>query len=676
MPRRPRKLGELLTGDRVITTAEVARALESQAIYGGRIGTNLVDLGLVDIEQIGQYLSVQLGVPVALGDDLLGAPASVLPILSAEQCAHYRIFPLRLEQDLLHLALLDPLDEVTIKEVELLTRTRVRPHVAPELLLVQALEKRYRIPREKRFLAAPDRRGEPTGGRRKAVSLLMAYNPKEDLAAPARRAGVDDLELDLQSESDAGVPDLPPSEPDDEYIDGDTTEQWSRPPVQLLDARGTAAALSRARDRQTLINHLVQAVDPRAASAVLFVVRGPMAVAHAASGTRATREQLEKLVLPLDTERSLLQQAHTARHVVRGGAKADPSQQVIANQLGWPDPGEVCVAPVIHEGQVVVLLCVQTTAGNQLADGIEADLGRLSALATEAYLRIVARHTTKPELPVVRPPVQQDSAPPPEQPTLYDTRFFITGEAGTRSFARLWRAVDTSTQKVAAIYSLPADLGETQRVTREALALQKLSHPTLPRVHGTGITAEGQTYVVTEWIEGIELRARLDADPVPPRADVSRIVQATANGLELAHRSGLLHRDLTPQHVLLIGPERRRVKLVNFGITRVVSEDGRYLPTPEYRAPEITARGEGASPASDVFSLAVIAYEMLAGRRPAGPLEPGRPPIDLAAIPSLAQKLIVRALSPAPQLRPSAAELGRGLAQALRGPPLQPPKHG
>lgn len=669
MPRKPRKLGEFLTGDRVITTAELDRALESQAIYGGRIGTNLVDLGLVDVEQIGQYLSVQLGVPLALGSDLLGAPASVLPILSGEQCARYRVFPLRLEQDVLHLALLDPLDEVTITELELLTRTRVRPHVAPELLLVQALEKRYRIPREKRFLGTPDRRGE--GGRRKAVSLLMAYDPREDLAS--RPAGADARESDPQA---ASGPDRPSGEPDEEYIDGDTTEQWSRPPVQLLDAPGTAAALSRARDRQTVINHLVQAVDPRAASAVLFVVRGPMAVAHAASGTRASREQLERLVLPLDAERSLLQQAHATRQVVRATAGTDPSQAVIAHQLGWPAPGEVCVAPVIHEGQAVVLLCVQTTAGNQLVDGIEADLSRLCALATEAYQRIVARHTTQPELLVVRPPAPQGSAPPPQQPTLYDTRFFITGEAGTRSFARLWRAVDTSTQKVVAIYSLPAELGETERVTREALALQKLSHPALPRVHGAGITAEGQTYVVTEWIEGIELRERLDADPVPPRADVARIVQAAANGLELAHRGGLLHRDLTPQNLLLVGPERRRAKLVNFGITRVDSEDGRYLPAPECRAPEITPRGQGAGPAADVFSLAAIAYEMLAGRRPPGPLEPGRLPVDLAAIPSLAQKLIGRALAPAPQLRPSAAELGRGLAQALRGPALHPQKHG
>jgi hypothetical protein len=401
-------------------------------------------------------------------------------------------------------------------------------------------------------------------------------------------------------------------------------------------------------------------------------VRGTMAVAEIATKTQATRQEIEQLVVPLDAP-SLLQQAHARRAVVQGSAPADPTQRAIARHLGWEEPEQACVAPISLGDRVIAMLCAQTEPGAFFASSFVGDLQRLCEEAAATYGRLVASH--KEPAPAPR------SVPAPgtgeeEPPTLLDTRFFLTSRVGQCSIATVWRAIDTVNQRVVAVHVLPTDAlrkEELQRMTREVAALQKVAHPCLPRMHGAGLTQQDHPYVAMEWLGGTDLRSRLDADPLPPRSYTAAILLQVSQGLDAAHQHGVLHRDLRPENVMLVGRERRRVKLVNFGITREPSScgDERYCGAPEYRAPECE-RGP-ANAAADTYALGVMAYEMLAGRRPATEaIAPRRPLIDLASVPPLARELIMAALAGDPSARPLLTRFGQQLWEALNDPTAGP----
>lgn len=658
------KLGQMLVADGVVSQEDLERALQAQVLYGGRLGTNLIDLELLGIEEIAVYLSMQLGVPAVSPTDLSVAVPEVVNLLAPEHCAQYRVVPLACNGRLLKLAMLDPRDRVAQEEVGLLTQTRVVPYVAPELLLLQALEKRYGVRREKRFLRAPQQvtpRPEPRGEpdlpdlprRRHAISELLSL---EELG----------IEIPRPAEQPVAVLAEAPEE-DEEYIESDTTAEWSRPTADLLDLDSALSSLLRVRDREALVNHLVRCFHA-GSTCVLFVVRGPLAVANVASETALSHEELENLVLPTTTP-SLLEQALSTGTAVRGVASGDPLQQLIASHLGWPTPGEACVAPVMHAGQAINLLCVQTPSGVRFPDGFSGELGRLCGQAGESYGRLVKSHTQDRLIPIEIEEPAGTQLGEPVRPTLYDTRFFVTGLAFTHAVTSVWRAIDTSTQKIVSIHvALPGLLGidEVQQLTREALELQKLSHPNLPRHLGAGITEQGHAYVVTEWLDGVDLRTRLVADPVPPRSDAAAVVAGLCGALAEAHHHGIFHRGVTPESVMLVGPDRRQIKLTGFGFVRDPTlhppspGEERLYGAPGYRAPEVTAGHRGAGPA-DVYAVGVIAHEMLVGNTPRGTIGPG----DLAALPPAARDPILRALSPDPETRPPADELGRELPRAL-----------
>ena len=173
-----------------------------------------------------------------------------------------------------------------------------------------------------------------------------------------------------------------------------------------------------------------------------------------------------------------------------------------------------------------------------------------------------------------------------------------------------------------------ADLGTpTSAVLDEARALARLDHPNLVTVHEVG-ESDGQSYIVMEYIEGRDLRTfAADASG----AEVLRVLLDAARGLAAAHRGGVVHGDFKPENVLVDRSGRARV--IDFGVAGLARAlDGRTSAgTPGYVAPEVT-RGEPITPRSDVYALAVVFFELLCGRRPAGardvtgPLPRGAPP--------------------------------------------------
>ena len=156
------------------------------------------------------------------------------------------------------------------------------------------------------------------------------------------------------------------------------------------------------------------------------------------------------------------------------------------------------------------------------------------------------------------------------------------------------------------------------RFTREALAVARLSHaPSTVTIFDVGEHG-GRPYIVMEYLPGGSLADRLEREGAQPVGRVLEWLGQAAAALDAAHSNGIVHRDVKPANLLL--DDHERVKVADFGVASAAdlgsyTEAGTVVGTAGYLAPE-QARGERATPASDLYALAVVAFELLTGRRP------------------------------------------------------------
>jgi hypothetical protein len=260
--------------------------------------------------------------------------------------------------------------------------------------------------------------------------------------------------------------------------------------------------------------------------------------------------------------------------------------------------------------------------------------------------------------------VRADIFPPRYQ----DVRHLARGGMGD-----VYSAIDTALGRTVALKLLAERYADDEDIKRrfrnEALAAARLSNaPHTVTIFDVGEAAE-QPFIVMELLEGGSLEERL-RDGRPAEADILRWLEQAAAALDAGHAAGVVHRDVKPGNLLL--DARGDVHVADFGVASAVGLDsltmtGMVLGTAGYLSPE-QARGERATPASDRYGLAVVAWELLTGRRP---FESESPTAEAAAhvnapVPSISPELdpvFERALAKDPEARyPSA----RGFAAALR----------
>ena len=212
-------------------------------------------------------------------------------------------------------------------------------------------------------------------------------------------------------------------------------------------------------------------------------------------------------------------------------------------------------------------------------------------------------------------------------PTVLGGRYELMDKLGSGGMSNVYRAKDRILERTVAVKVLAEHLSDDDRFVarfrREALAVAKLIHPNIVQVYDTGVD-HGRHFIVMECVEGRSGAQILKSEGVlDPEVAVEIGVQACA-GLEYAHRHGIIHRDVKPGNLMVVGGPvgggSMTCKLTDFGIARAaeqtrITQVGSVVGTAAYLAPE-QVRGDEATPATDVYALGVVLYQFLTGRLP------------------------------------------------------------
>jgi serine/threonine protein kinase len=243
-------------------------------------------------------------------------------------------------------------------------------------------------------------------------------------------------------------------------------------------------------------------------------------------------------------------------------------------------------------------------------------------------------------------------------------RYSIVAVLGRGGAGTVYRALDVPADTPVALklFPTPFEGATAARFKNEVLTLSRLIHPSIVRLLDFGLLDDGRPYFVSELVEGESLRQLSNRASLAVE-DAAEIVLQIGEALTYVHEKGVVHGDLKPSNVMLT--DGGKVVLLDFGIAAPIGEASlsrKLAGTPGYMPPEIVAR-QAPRPPGDMYSLGVIAYELLCGRliMTSGKIDPVY--AHNRAVPRLLEALVLRSLEQDPDKRPTAAKL----SAAIRG---------
>ncbi len=286
---------------------------------------------------------------------------------------------------------------------------------------------------------------------------------------------------------------------------------------------------------------------------------------------------------------------------------------------------------------------------------------------------------------------------------ILDGQFKILQKIGAGGMGAVYKASQPAMNRMVGVKILHPKLNSrkdlTSRFGREARAMSHLTHPNSTKVFLYGELEDGSLYIVMEFLEGKNLNQTVRSDGPFPVARALPILIQVCGALDEAHKAGIIHRDMKPENIFLCqqGALRDYPKVLDFGLAKVteremrpgsliLTQEGMVFGTPEFMSPE-QAMGQTLTPASDLYSLAVILYEVLTGKLPFDAktgidyiqLHVNAKPIPLSQrvpglkFPPLLGEVLARALEKKPEDRfASAADFALALKAVLEGKTVLP----
>jgi hypothetical protein len=374
-----KKLGEILIDDGKLTEEQLQKALKAQLIFGGHLGTSLIELGYIDEASLGSALSASFNVPYATYEILHNVPYAVIRAIPAKLVEKYKVVPIRLEGKTLQMGMMDPKNLMALDEISFVTGYKIEPWVSPEIRIFQVLEKYYNIPRSQRYITlaremgrkgkAKGKGGEETGDQPVAEGAEAGPardgDPQAALGGPPPRHGPDHWEKygygkswreyadEIERRSDrspsatAAIAEEGAGEP------VRTAKKPSGPPGELLAA---AAERLQACTSPEEVSEVVLAFASRQLKrSAFFVVRGEHAVGWGGSGEGFFTTRIKGMNVPMVRD-SLFSMVDDGRSHFLGAIPAFPSIRKFYQDLSVPMPRTALIVPIRIRDKTASLL--------------------------------------------------------------------------------------------------------------------------------------------------------------------------------------------------------------------------------------------------------------------------------------------------------------------------------
>jgi hypothetical protein len=417
------KLGEMLVRDGRLTEAQLQAALAHQVRDGGRLGTVLFELGLVDLEALTVYLGLELGIPIATGAALERAKGAAVRLLQPGQAFRYKCVPLVIQDRQLIAAIEDPHDFANLEALSAATGYRVLPRVCPEARIYYYIERYYGVARPARFhpfgdrprgvegridvgLPAPPLPGLPPV----AATPIVAPGPSPRLRTgkPASERFDDSEALELEAEDLLDTLDAD----SDDAAEAATQITLMTPRISAtmqaaaavdeggaplgpppLIAEAALAELATAEDRNQILEVLLGFAITTFDAAVIFTVREHLAFGARAIGAVTGYGHVEHVLIPLSAPSVLQAAAHEDELVIDAPIAPSTVNTYLYKVLGCAEPRRTTVGRIAIGKRIVNLLYGHRAT--PLDEHQLAQVGDVCRAAAEAYARLIASSKQK-----------------------------------------------------------------------------------------------------------------------------------------------------------------------------------------------------------------------------------------------------------------------------------------
>ena len=341
------KFGNMLVQERIVTEGQLDEALRNQVIFGGKVGTNLVELGYITTERLSDALARHKGFPQANPSDLHSIPAEVIALITADTAKKYQAIPVSLDKKRLTVAMANPGDLTSIDKLSFMTGMYINPVVIPELLLIMALEKYYKIKRETRYIAiARDMKRDPRAEEFQKINEIPAPVAKQE----KKFAEEEYIEIpEFDGFDKVEIPDAPEPE---KHI---PTEKEIKDAYNLTDM---CTALAGATSRDQIGEALMEYLRRRHFRAALFLPKEPNLNGWLAAEENGYVENFADARLEMQAPSSFLQVIESKNFCM--GQLLSPTDLKAASAIGAKDNPAILL-PIILMNRVVAIICVVDT---------------------------------------------------------------------------------------------------------------------------------------------------------------------------------------------------------------------------------------------------------------------------------------------------------------------------
>lgn len=369
------KLGSILIREGYISEAQLEEALRNQVIFGGKIGTNLIELGYITTERLSEALARHKGVPHVNAADIHAIPPEVIALIPTEIAKKHQVMPVKLEKKRLTVAMSDPADLATVDRLSFMTGMYINPVVIPEVLLITALERYYKIKRETRYIAiAKDMKRDPITAESQEINEIPVPKTKteqkfeEEFIEIPEFDGFDKVEIPDAPEPEIHIPE--PEEVVEEY--------------NLTDM---CAALAGATSRDEIGEALMEYLRRRHFRVALFLPKEPTLTGWLAAEENGYVENFAELRIEMIPPSSFLQVIESKNFCM--GQLLSPTDLKIASAVGGKDNPAILL-PIVLMNRVVAILCVVDTL-EKLTRSLN-DLQKIAMKSAMAFEILIMRN--------------------------------------------------------------------------------------------------------------------------------------------------------------------------------------------------------------------------------------------------------------------------------------------